>query len=339
MKFCFVLMSGWLMVAAQAGAQTFKVATTAPDGTVWMERMRAVAREIRQRTSGRVLFKFYPGGVMGSDTIVLRKMRVGQLHGGAVTSGALAQIYPDSQLYGLPMLFRSYEEIDAIRRQMDSFLLRELETHGLVAFGIGESGFAYLMSQQPTRRVEDLKTRKPWVLEGDVISQTFFETAGVTPIPLPVSDVYTALQTGLIDTVGSPPIGAIALQWHTRVKYLTDNPLLYTYGMLLMDRRAFRRLVPKDQRVVREALGVATDELSRLTRTDNQKAKQALRSQGIEFIQLSRQDTDSLHRVAAEANRRLGEKGIYTRSVMDQLKEHLSRYRSEDGVFEHSNVP
>ena len=103
------------LLAAAAAAQELKIATLAPDGTSWMKEMRAAAETLTTASGGRVRLKFYPGGVMGNDATVLRKIQIGQLHGGAVTVLALARIYPDSQLYGLPMLFRSYAEVDYVR--------------------------------------------------------------------------------------------------------------------------------------------------------------------------------------------------------------------------------
>jgi len=323
----FLVLGLALGLYSPAGGQTFKIATTAPDGTLWMKTMREASKEIEQRTAGRVRFKFYPGGVMGSDKIVLRKMRVGQLQGAAITSGALAQIYPDSQTYGLPLLLRSLEEVDYVRKRMDPLLLKALEERGFVAFGIGESGLAYLLSNKPIENITDLRQQKTWVLEGDVISQTFFESAGVSPIPLPVSDVYTGLQTGLIEAVGSPPVAAIALQWHTRVKYLTDTPVMYTYGMLVMGRRAFRRLSPADQAVVREVFGRATTKLNLQTRRDNSKAKAALRNQGIRFVTPSQKTFSELESIADQANRRLAEKGLYSKSFLEALKGHVREYR------------
>ena len=313
--------------ASQAHADVFKIATLPPDGTRWMKDMRRNAAIIEQRTAGRVKFRFYPGGVMGNDATVLRKIRVGQLQGGGVASGALAGIYPDSQLYGLPMLFRSYEEVDYVRSRMDGMILKGLEQHGLVAFGIAESGFAYLMSQRPIRSVDDLEGLKVWVPQGDPISRTFFETAGRSPIPLPLSDVLTGLQTGLIETIGTPPIGAIALQWHTAVKYLTDTPLLYTYGMLVLDPRAFNRLSRDDQKVVRDVLGSGIAGLNKQNREDNESAKQALKSHGITFVQPSSKALERLRSIAAEATARVERKEAYTPAVLEALQGYLKAYR------------
>lgn len=320
------------LLDSPALSQTLKIATLVPDGTVWMREMRKSAETIKERTGGKVRFKFYPGGVMGNDKSVLRKMRVGQLQGGAVSAVVLADIYPDSQIYGLPMLFGSYDEVDYVRSRMDRQMMKGLEQRGYVAFGIVEGGFAYLMSKRPVLKVEDLKGLKIWVPEGDPISRIFFEAAGRSPIPLALSDVLTGLQTGLIETVGTPAIGAIALQWHTAVKYLTDTPLMYTYGMLVIDRRAFMRLRPEDQVIVREVLGERIVELNKQNRKDNIKAKKVLSNHGITFVRPSQEDLDQLRSISAEATRRLAAKKLYTPSVLEALRLNLSTYQKQNYV-------
>ena len=313
--------------ASQGENRVLKVATLAPDGTAWMSEMRKSARIIEKRTGGQVRFKFYPGGVMGSDRNVLRKIRIGQLQGGAVSSGAVAGIYPDSQIYGLPLLFRSYGEVDYVRSRMDGLIIKGFERRGFVSFGIAENGFAYLMSNNPIRRVDDLKGQKVWVPEGDPISRTLFETAGRSPIPLALSDVLTGLQTGLIETVGTSAIGAIALQWHTAVKYLTDTPLLYTYGMLVIDQRAFRQLKTEDQAIIRDVLEQRVVELNKQNRRDNESARKVLNNHGITFLHPSPKELDKLRSIAVEATRRLAKKKIYTPAVLETLQRHLSDYR------------
>jgi len=319
-----------LVFGAPCGwAQVLKVATLAPDGTAWMKEMRHSAQVIGDRTGGRVHFKFYPGGVMGSDRNVLRKIQVGQLQGGAISAAALAVIDPDSQLYGLPLLFRSYDEVDYVRSRMDGLMMAGLEGHGFVGFGIVENGFAYLMSNRPIRRVEDLQGLKVWIPEGDLISETFFEAAGRSPIPLAVSDVLTGLQTGLIETVGTPAIGAIALQWHTAVKYVTDVALMYTYGMLVLDTRAVKQIALGDLTILQEVLGQSVADLNKKNRDDNGRAKQALKNQGITFIQPLPEELEKLRSIAQEANRRLAQKGIYNPEILEKLQGSLKTFREK----------
>ena len=111
-----------------------------------------------------------------------------------------------------------------------------------MAFGLTETGFTYLMSAKPTRTFDDLKGRKAWMMQDDPVSLAIVEAAGLSPVPLPISDVLTGLQTGLIDTVAAPPVGAIALQWFTKAKYLTDLPITYVCGTTVVSAKAFNRM-------------------------------------------------------------------------------------------------
>ena len=132
-----------------------------------MRLLRDAGKQVTEETEGRVKFKFYPGGVMGDDLAVLRKMRVGQLHGAVVTAGALIPYYTDIQLYNVPMLFDSLEEVDFVRQRLDTPIIEGLEEAGYVSFGLAEVGFAYAMSKEPVTSVDHVKAQKVWVPEGD----------------------------------------------------------------------------------------------------------------------------------------------------------------------------
>ena len=158
-----------LLAAAPAAALTLKIATLSPEGTSWMKNMRAAGEEIERQTQGRVRLRFFPGGVMGNYASVLRKIRIGQLHGGAVTGGSLSDVLPEANLYSLPFLFRDLGEVDFVRPQMDAEIMRRLEEKGMVSFGFAEAGFAYLMSTAPIRTLDDAKHRRVWSPAGDRI--------------------------------------------------------------------------------------------------------------------------------------------------------------------------
>jgi TRAP-type C4-dicarboxylate transport system substrate-binding protein len=310
-------------------ATTFKIASLAPDGTSWMKEMRAGAEEVKKRTEGRVKFRFYPGGIMGNDKSVLRKMRVGQLHGGALTGGGVAMVYPEAQVYTIPFSFHDYDEVDYVRKLMDPVLIAGLKEKGYISFGISEGGFAYLMSNKPVGGIDDLKGLKVWVPEGDAISRAAFEASGISPISLPLTDVLTGLQTGLIDTIASSSMGAIALQWHTRVKHLTHSPLMYLYGSMVVSAKQFNKLNAGDQQIVTEVMGGVFKRLNHLNRKDNQSALGALRQQGIGFVTPNELETQRWRASLSTAMQQLINEGLFDPAMLEQLNRHLQEYRSK----------
>ena len=320
-----------MFAATMSGAQSvqLKIATLAPDGSFWMEEARRAAEEIERRTEGRVGFRFYPGGTMGTDETILRKMRIGQLHGGALLAGSLGDLDANFEIYNLPLIFRSYDEVDYVRRRLDQRLLSQLDDDDVVAFGLVETGFVYLMSTQPTRSFADLEGRKAWIPEGDEISKAIADAAGLSPVPLALSDVLTGLQTGLIDTVAAPPVGAVALQWFTKAQYVTDLPLTYIYGTLVLSDRAFQKLGPQDQKMVREGLEGLSSELNRRSRTDNREAREALAKQGVTFVSPTPETEKRWEEVAAEARRTLIKRQGYDPQLITEMERILGEYREQ----------
>jgi TRAP-type C4-dicarboxylate transport system substrate-binding protein len=326
---CLIAFGLLVAIASPATAKTLKIATIVPDGSSWLVEMRKAAAEIKERTEGRVKLKFYPGGVMGNDKTVLRKVRAGQLHGGAFTSGALAAIYPDIELYSLPLLFRDYAEIDYVRNRMDEKLRAGLAEKGFVALSITDGGFAYVMSQQPIRKVEDMGGAKVWLVEDDKMSEIALDLAGVSPVPLPIADVYTALQTGLVDTVAAPPMGAIAFQWHTKVRYLTDEPLMYLTGVVAVDSKTFGKLSEPDQAVVREVVASAGARLDADSRAGEINARDALANQGIEFVKpSSSKEVERWREISTQAVAKLRTIGRYSDDVIQEILDLLAAHRA-----------
>ena len=273
-----------LSLSAVADAKTFKIATLSPDGSFWMISMKAAAKEIAEKTDDRVKFRFYPGGVMGNDNSVLKKIRIGQLQGGAFSGGALANKAPDTQIYNVPLLFQTYDEVDYVRERIDPELEQAFESAGFVSFGLAEGGFAYIMSKKRIASADDLKKNKVWVPSDDVASQSATDSFGVAPVSLSISDVLTGLQTGLINTIAASPIGAIALQWHTQVEYLLNLPIIYIYAVLAIDEKAFSKISDEDQAVVTQSMRAAFKKMDAQNRKDNQNAFAALEKQGIKTV-------------------------------------------------------
>ena len=316
------------LAATAHAATTIKIATVAPDGTAWMHEMRAGADAVKKRTEGRVEIKYYPGGVMGDEPSVLRKIKIGQLQGGAFTGGELSAIDKDAQIYSLPFVFKTGEEVDKVRAQLDPLLKKSFEQAGFEAVGITGGGFAYLMSVKDIRNKDDLKAAKVWVPQGDRIAEAGFKAGGVTPIPLPLADVYTSLQTGLIDTAANTPAGAIAFQWHTKIKHMVDLPLTYVVGILVIDKKVVEGLSADDRKALNEELGAAFTRLEKINRDDNAQARGALEKQGITIFAPNAEETKSWEAIGIAARKDLAAQNEVTPEMAAALDKALAQARA-----------
>ncbi|RDH82673.1 MAG: C4-dicarboxylate ABC transporter [endosymbiont of Galathealinum brachiosum] len=325
LNICLIILSLCSYTSLQA--KTFKIATTAPDGSFWMKQMRAGAKEVKKITNGRVKFKFYPGGVMGSEDIALKKIRIRQLQGTAVSNGSLAGFYPDSQIYALPMLFNSFEEVDYVRKVIDKKIIEGLEKAGMISFGLSEGGFSYAMSTSPIKKIEDLNQQKIWTPTNNKQAELTLKAFGLTPIPLNIGDVLAGLQTHLIDTVAISPIAAIALQWHTQIKYITDVPLTYLYATLVIDKKAFSKISKDDQKTVRSIMNKIFKRIDERNRKDNVSAFSALVNQGIEILSPTSEDLNRWYKKGENARNTIKVKGILSKNAYNQITALLSEFR------------
>ena len=331
-QFAARIATGFILLGliSTASAQTIKLATIAPEGSSWMNSMRAGAAEINERTEGRVKFKFYGGGVQGNDKQVLRKMRIGQLHGGAFTSNGLIDVQKDSQLYALPMLFSNYEEVQFVRARMDDKLRSLIEEAGYVNFGFAGGGFARIMSNQPIANLKDLQGRKVWVPDGDRISYEASKALGISPVIMPLTDVMTGLQTELIDTIMSPPAATIILQWNTKVSYITELPLSYIFAMIAVDRKYFDRIQPADQIIVREVMERIYEGFDTQGKEDNQKAYKALIDNGMKPVTPDQGQIPEWRKAIQESNRKLAGEGAIDLRLLDEIECYIAAFRAND---------
>ena len=317
-----------IFFSASADAKRLKIATLAPAGTTWMKELKAGANLIAERTGGRVKLKFYPGGVMGNDQSVHRKIKIGQLHGGAFTPGGLAQVDSSIQSLGLPMMFKSFDEVDYVRAKMDPVIKQQMEAKGFVLLGISEGGFVRILSKKPMQSLESIRNSKVWVPAGDRIGQIAMSALGITPISLPISDVFTGLQTGLIETVTVNPTAAIAFQWHTSTSFMTEVPISYLIGVMAIQKKAFDKLSPDDQQIVREEIGKVFKRLDTINRSDNQAAKAALQNQGITFVTPDPGEIERWKSISDQSIEEMIETGVISSEIVDQVRGHLQSFHN-----------
>jgi len=320
-----------LLIPLSFGAEssvTIKLATLAPDGSSWMKTLNALNSEVKKRTENKVQFRIYPGGVLGDEMDMLRKMKIGQIQGVALTSAGLSALFREIDVLQIPFLFQKYEEVDAVLARMDSFFRKGFENNGYILLGWSEAGFVYLMSTIPITSVADIQKAKVWIWEESPMSKTIFDEAKVSAIPLTIPDVLVGLQTGLVNVVYAPPTGAISLQWFTKVKYLTDVPLVYLAGAIVVRKDTFQQISPSEQSSIIEISQRYLNQLKAVTRNENREAIQVMIKHGTKIITPSKDQIDEFKRLSNQAMGRLGSQS-FSKKVLNEVSSILERNRRE----------
>jgi len=321
-----------LLPAANADeAYVLKFATLAPHGSTWMNIITDWANQVEKESQGRLKFKLYGGGVSGDEPDVLRKIRFGQLHGGAMTGHGIGYIYSPARVLEIPFLFRSYDEVDHVRAQLMPEIREGFRQNGFELLGWMEVGFIQLFSRVPIYSIEDMKKRRIWLWQGDPLGTAFFKASGISPISLPITEVFTSLSTGLIDTTIAPPLGAIALQWFTKTPYMTSIPVMDGIGGLIVSRKFFDGL-PKDlQQLLRRTGEEAGARLLVETRRDNEKSLAVLKQHGVTFTNEWKDKDSDLYDLRDRAAAMLAKDGYIPAPLYEKARQSLNDYRAHKG--------
>lgn len=302
-----------------------KFATVAPEGSAWMKHMRTLDKELREKSNGRLGFRFYAGGIAGDEVDVLKKMRIGQIHCAAFSGVGFGQILPMVRVLDLPFLFRNDKEIDLVHEEMRPFFTNEFRRKGFELLAWGEVGNVHLFSRVPIQRVKDLSGLKVWTWSGDPIAKETFSNMGVNPIPLAITDVTTALNTGMIDTIYAPPLGALALQWHRSMKYMTALPLTHSTGAVLITSKYFKKLPENLADLLTTIFEKAIRSLTLALRSQNKEAIKLIQDSGLTIVPVpSGQDLDEFYNIHDRVAKNLTGT-IYPKEVLNRVYDILTR--------------
>ena len=260
-------------LSSQTPKYHFKIATDAPDNSSWILTFKAINTELKKKTNGEVGLTVYPASLMGDQNTVVKKIKIGQLTGGALSSGGLELIYKDFAIMGFPLLFRSVEEFDYVRKKVTPFYEAEIEKRDFVFMAWTEVGFIYLYSKKKVNSLDTLRDAKPFILEGDIVSKTLFDEFKTKAVQTQMSDILTGLQTNYIDTVFSSAYGLIVTQWFTKVNYMADFPITLMLGGIVLDKKMFDSMPKKYQDLMKELFTENFEKLSLKIRKDNDSAR------------------------------------------------------------------
>jgi len=326
----FLLIFGILCLpVTHLAADSIKFATLAPKGSAWMNNFEAMGKEIRARTDGELRLRIYPNGVQGDELDVIRKMRAGLIHAGAMTATGLGEIQKEVLIFQLPRMFKTYEELDYVRNYLREDMDKAFMDAGYVLIGMGDIGFYYIFSSQPITTIADLQSPnvKMWVRTSDKIGIEFCKKAEIATVPREVTQVLSSLYSGHINTVTASPYVTVALQWHDKFKYMTDLPVSVGVGATVITKEKFDQLTSEQQKIVREVGDQYQSSLIEQIRKDNERAIEALQKKaGIQIVAFEDDAREAWDVISMETHKALVGQ-IYSQAFLDKINALLEDYR------------
>ena len=293
--------------AARVSAEevVLRMAAIAPEGTAWAREMRALDRDIEGGTNGAVRMKWYLGGIAGDELTALDRVRKGQLDGlaGAIFCERLAPSLWVTRVVGL---VRDREEAYAVLNRLHPSVDREMEQNGFVDLGIGSFGLEVFFTRAPVRSMADLRRLRLWAWNLDDFLVHELPAMGVSVVTLPIEDAAKAYDEGKVDGFISVPTAALAYQWSARAKYYNELSTAFLPGCIVVTRRAFDRLHPDQQSLVRAAAAKFSARFNQVGETSDQLLLKTLfRQQGLADVGVDEALRSGFYDAAARARERL----------------------------------
>lgn len=325
-----------LVVAATAGTAAaenveVRLATLAPEGSSWMKVLSKGAAEIDTKTEGRVKVKYYAGGVQGDERDAVRKMNLGQLDGVAVTSVGLSMIEESIRVLELPRMFESIEELDYVADKMWPYFEKKFEDKGYKLGDRGDVGWIYFMSKNPVNSVAELKDQKVWMWGDDGLVRAMYKHLGVSGVPLGVPEVESSLTTGRINACYGSPLAAVALQWNSKVKYMTSMPMSFAIGATVLKKDVYAKVAAADVTLIGKITKGMSKALRKQIRKDNEAAKKTMVRKGVKVTETSPQMLVDFDKAAQKVWAELTGK-MFTKAELELVLKHRADFRAKNGT-------
>lgn len=320
---------GALVAPARAENVELRIATLAPSGSPWMVTLEKVAAEIKDKTAGRVTLKYFEGGQQGDERDFVRKIKAGSLDGAAVTAIGLSMIDESIRVLELPMLFKTVEEVDYVADKMWPYFQKKFEKKGFKLNDRGEVGWAYFLSKSKVESLADLKGQKLWQWGDDQLVSAMFKKLGINGIPLGVPEVDSSLTSGRITACYGSPVAAVALQWYTKVKFMSSMPMSYGIGATVVNLDTVKKISAEDQKTVESISKAGSKKLRKVIRKANEDAKATMTRKGVTVVQTPVTMVDEFTKNALDVQKQLVGK-IYSQEELDMVIKYRDEFRAKN---------
>jgi TRAP-type C4-dicarboxylate transport system substrate-binding protein len=322
----------WPDAPARAQAPLIvRMATLVPDGSSWHQILKETADQWKQASGGRVIVRLFPGGVAGDDPDVVRKMRLGTLNAGVLTSVGVAEIDKSVYALGIPLMFDSYDEVYWVHEKMRAKLEATLDAKGFVVLNWADGGWVHFFTKKPVSVPDDLRKLKLFSWAGDAEAVEVWRSAGFNPVPLPATEIATALQTGLVEALGSPPQVTVISQYYTSANNMTALRWQLLLGASLITKSSWEK-VPAELRP--ELMRIAQEAGTRLrkeVRDAESRDIEAMRKRGLNVVAVSAAQRAEWQKLTESLYPRIKGK-IVPAEAFDEAMRYRDEYRKGRGA-------
>ncbi len=313
-----------------------KIGTLAPVGTPWINFVYdKLIPYIAKESRGIIKIQLYAGGVMGEDTDILRKMKLGQLQGCGCTALGVFIAAPELSVLTLPMLFNNYDEVDHILSKFRGDIDSMFEKHGNYLVGLIDTGFFYLFTKNKVSTIEEMKKQKMLTWFGEIETTTLDEI-GINPIKVAVPEIVTSLQTGLINANIGPPTWQMGTQAYIHTKYYITPPFFYSIAAIILDKHQMDKIAEKYPKglgdefvqLARRLIMNLEKEWRNEIRDYEARSLKAFENAGMKSVKFD--DIELMQNASERVWKRLANK-LYPADLLEKILKELKTYRSEKG--------
>ena len=323
---CSTFALGTLPSFARAADVEIKLGTLAPKGSTWDVLIKEMAEEWSKASDGKVKLRVFPGGVLGNEGDMVRKMRVGQLSAAALTVVGLHDITPEPEAISAPMVVESYEELDFVMSKMTPQLEKKLEEKGYVVLAWSEVGEVHFFSTRALHTPEQAKEAKLFAWEGDPASVDAWKAAGLRPVVLSATDIVPSLQTGMIDTVATAPLYALTARMYQKADHMMEMSWAIVIGATVVKKELWEKVPADKQQRLLEISRAYGRRIALEVRKMNGEAIAKMKSQGLKV-----EKTEDLAgwRAAAERANQIVRGKVVPAAVFDEVLKYRNEYRAQ----------
>ena len=265
-----------------ASEKPFRIGTLAPKNSLYHRQLLEIGEAWRIAQGGNAKYVVFPDGSQGGEAELARRMRIGQLQGALLSIVGLSEIEPSiNALQSIPLLFKSWDEVDYVREKMRSSMEKKFLDRGFIVLAWGDAGWVRFFSKDPVMRPDDFKKMKFFSFAGESEQQEIMKSLGFTPVPLETADILPSIQTGMINVVPSTPYFALATQIYSKVPNMLEINWAPVVGALVVTQKAWNEMTPAGQQALRAAGDKAGIQIRNKARQEVDEAVEAMRKRGL----------------------------------------------------------